>query len=435
MTQIDTPLRLGIAGLGVVGATTAKIIIEQAEMIASRTGRPIVVSRVSARDPYKDRDFPIEGIEWEDDARNVAKADDVDVLVEAIGGSDGIAKEVVEIALAKGKPVVTANKALLAEHGIALAKLAEANNVTLAYEAAVAGGIPVVKALREGLAANQIEKVVGILNGTSNFILTHMQNEGSEFQEALDEASRLGYAEADPSFDIDGIDAAHKLSILTALAFGCRPDFNAVHIEGIRHIAKQDMKFAQELGYNIKLLAIASRTADGRIEQRVHPCMLPASSPIGVDDVYNAIVIEGDSVGRSTLEGRGAGGGPTASSVIADIMDIARGVNYPPYTLPLDKLSDAEFVPMDELSCAYYLRLSVLDQPGVLSEVTRIFTDSEISLCSFLQKSHQPEQAVQLIVTTHLTQEANMRAACAKINALDAVTEQVHLIRIEDFDS
>ena len=431
---MSSTLRVGIAGLGVVGSEVAKILIEQKDLIAGRTGREITITRVSARDPYKERDFPVEGIEWEDDASNVAKAEDVDLVVEAIGGSDGIAKQVVETALVKGKPVVTANKALLAEHGIALAELAEANHATLAYEAAVAGGIPVVKALREGLAANNIERVIGILNGTSNFILTHMQNEDSEFEDALAEASRLGYAEADPSFDIDGIDAAHKLSILTALAFGCKPDFHKVHIEGIRHIAREDMKFAQELGYNIKLLGIARRTSSGKIEQRVHPCMLPASSPIGVDDVYNAIVIEGDAVGRSTLEGRGAGGGPTASSVIADIMDIARGVHYAPYTLPLSSLQEIEFAPMEELKSAYYLRLSVLDKPGVLSEVTRIFSENNISLCSFLQKSHQPEQAVQLIVTTHPTVESSMRHAMTAINALDAVTEKTHLIRIEHFD-
>ncbi len=431
---MSDPLKIGIAGLGVVGSGVAKILIEQAELIAGRAGREIKITRVSARDPYKTRDFPIDGIEWVDDAREVAGADDVDLLVEAIGGSEGIAKEVVEIALGAGKPVVTANKALLAEHGIALAELAEENGVTLAYEAAVAGGIPVVKALREGLAANYIEKVVGILNGTSNFILTHMQNEGSEFEDALAEASRLGYAEADPSFDIDGIDAAHKLSILTALAFGCKPDFHKVHIEGIRHIAKEDMKFAQELGYNIKLLGIARRREDGRVEQCVHPCMLSASSPIGVDDVYNAIVIEGDSVGRSTLEGRGAGGGPTASSVIADIMDIARGVNYPVYRLPLAKLKEIEFVSMDELKSAYYLRLSVLDKPGVLSQVTQIFSDNDISLCSFLQKSRQPEQAVQLVMTTHQTQESHLRKAIDEINALDSVVEKIHLIRIEHFD-
>jgi homoserine dehydrogenase len=430
---MNTPLNIGIAGLGVVGATAAQILQKQADMIAGRTGREIKVVAVSSRDQSKDRGFDSSAMEWFADARDLAKSDNVDLVVEAIGGSEGIAKEVVEIALQQGKPVVTANKALLAEHGIALAELAEKHQVTLAYEAAVAGGIPVVKALREGLAANQIEKVVGILNGTSNFILTHMHHQGSEFEEALSEASRLGYAEADPSFDIDGIDAAHKLSILTALAFGCKPDFAKVHIEGIRHITKQDMQFAQELGYNIKLLGITQRGANGKIEQRVHPCMLPASSPIGVDDVYNAIVIEGDAVGRSTLEGRGAGGGPTASSVIADIMDIARGVTYPPYTLPLSQLEEVAFTPIDYLQSAYYLRLSVLDQPGVLSEVTRIFSENDISLCSFLQKSHQPEQAVQLVVTTHKTVEQNMRKACDAINALSAVTEKTHLIRIEDF--
>lgn len=426
-------LKIGIAGLGVVGSAVAKILLEQADLLESRTLRPLKLVAVSARDAESDRGVNLDKIRWEPDALELAKADDIDVLVETIGGSEGIAKQVVEAALASGKQLVTANKALIAVHGIELAELAEANHVTIAYEAAVAGGIPVVKTIREGLAANRIDKVVGILNGTSNFILTHMQNEGSEFEDALAEAARLGYAEADPSFDIDGIDAAQKLSILTALSFGCLPDYDAVHVEGIRNIAKADMRFANELGYNIKLLGITQRTKTGAIEQRVHPCMLPASSPIGVDDVYNAIVIEGDAVGRSTLEGRGAGGGPTASSVVADLMDIARGVRYPLYTLPINKLDAADFVAMDELQSAYYLRLTVLDQPGVLSDVTEIFADYRISLRSFMQKSRQPEKAVQLVVTTHVTQESDMSQAIEAINQLDAVTEPVHMIRIELF--
>lgn len=431
---MSKPFNVGIAGLGVVGGTTAKMLIEQSELIASRVGRPIVVTAVAARAQNKDRGFSLEGVRWEADPLAIASTDDIDLVVEAVGGSEGIAKELVETALRNAKPVVTANKALLAEHGVALAELAEDNGVTLAYEAAVAGGIPVIKTIREGLAANRIDKVIGILNGTSNFILTHMQNEGSEFDEALAEASRLGYAEADPSFDIDGIDAAHKLSILSALAFGCKPDFASVHTEGIRHIAKQDMKYAQELGYNIKLLGIARRNKEGKIAQRVHPCMLPANSPIGVDDVYNAIVIEGDAVGRSTLEGRGAGGGPTASSVIADIMDLARGVSYPPYTLPLSQLANTPFASMDELRSAYYLRLDVLDQPGIVSQVTQVLARHDISLQSFLQKSHQPEQAVNLVMTTHVTQEAQMNAAIAGMELLSGVVDKVYKIRIEQFD-
>lgn len=427
-------LRIGIAGLGVVGAAVARRLVEEGELLASRCGRSLKLQAVSSRDAEKDRGFSLKGIRWESDPLELAEADDIDLLVETIGGSEGKAKDVVEAALKSGKPVVTANKALIAEHGLSLAEMAENNYATMAYEAAVAGGIPVIKTLREGLAANRISRVMGILNGTSNFILTHMQNEGCEFEEALAEATRLGYAEADPSFDIDGIDAAHKLSILTSLAFGCQPDFDEVIVEGIRQIEKEDIKQAADLGYSIKLLGITRKREDGRIEQRVHPCMLPVNSPIGVDDVYNAIVIEGDEVGRSTLEGRGAGGGPTASSVIADILDIARGVSYPPYTLPLSKLEALEFVAPDELVSAYYLRLKVLDKPGVLAEVTQIFSKQGISLRSFVQKSHQPEQSVQLVITTHSTQEANMLKAIEQINTLDAVQQQVHSIRIESFD-
>lgn len=417
---MSRPLRIAIAGLGTVGAAAFQLIRQQA--------LPLQIVAVSARDKTKDRGLDLAGIRWENDPLALASAPDIDVVVETIGGSEGIAKALVEVALQAGKDVVTANKALLAVHGVALAELAAQNNAMLAFEAAVAGGIPVVKTLREGLAANRYEKLIGILNGTSNFILTQMENEGFTFEEALAEATRLGYAEADPSYDIDGIDTAQKLSLIAALAFGSRPNFAAIPIEGIRHLSHLDMYFADELGYSIKLLGIACRHGDGRIEQRVHPCMLPADSPIGVDDVYNALVIEGHAVGRVTLEGRGAGGGPTASAVVADILDIARGNRY----LPFGRMQDCVFVPQDELRSAWYLRLAVLDQPGVLADVTRIFAEEGISLRSFLQHSHQPEQAVQLVLTTHITQEAAMRAAIAKMAALASVTEPPKAIRIEE---
>jgi homoserine dehydrogenase len=414
------PLRIAIAGLGTVGAAVFKLVQQQSV--------PVQIVAISARDKTKDRGLNLAGVRWESDPLALASATDVDVIIETIGGSEGAAKDLVEAALANGKDVVTANKALLAVHGEMLAKLAEQHSRMLAFEAAVAGGIPVIKTLREGLAANAYEKIIGILNGTSNYILWRMENEGFTFEEALAEATQLGYAEADPSYDIDGIDTAQKLSLLTALAFGCAPAVAAIPIEGIRNLSHLDMYFADELGYTIKLLGIACRHADGRIEQRVHPCMLPADSPIGVDDVFNAIVIEGEPVGRITLEGRGAGGGPTASAVVADVLDIARGNRY----LPFGKVTAAKFVPNDELTSAWYLRLAVKDEPGVLADVTRIFAEEKISLLSFLQHSHQPEQAVQLVLTTHVTQEAAMRRAIAKIDALASVTEKPTAIRIEE---
>lgn len=415
-----SPLRIGIAGLGTVGAATLRLI--------QRQSLPLKIVAVSARDRQKERGLDLSGIRWEEDPLALAKAEDIDVVVETIGGSDGVAKALVEATLRAGKDVVTANKSLLATHGVKLAQLAEQHGAMLAFEAAIAGGIPVVKTLREGLAANRYEKILGILNGTSNFILTHMENDGVDFDEALAEATRLGYAEADPSYDIDGIDTAQKLSLLAALAFGCEPDVGAIAVEGIRDLSHLDMYFADELGYSIKLLGIACRRDDGRIEQRVHPCMLPADSPIGVDDVYNALVIEGEPVGRITLEGRGAGGGPTASAIVADILDIARGNRY----LPFGKMQAAEFVPMHELLSAWYLRLAVKDEAGVLAEVTRTLAIEGISLQSFLQHSHQPEAAVQLVLTTHVTNEAAMRRAIAAISQLPQVTKPPKAIRIEE---
>lgn len=416
----EKKLRIGIAGLGTVGAATFNLIREQS--------LPLEIVAVSARDKSKDRGLDLSNVRWENDPMALATASDIDVVVETIGGAEGVAKALVEEALAAGKDVVTANKSLLATHGKSLAALAEKNGKMIAYEAAVAGGIPVIKTLREGLAANRFEKVIGILNGTSNFILTKMEEEGINFETALAEATRLGYAEADPSYDIDGIDTAQKLSLLAALAFNCEPDFAAIPIEGIRNLSHLDMYFAGELGYNIKLLGVAVRRTDGSIERRVHPCMLPANSPVGVGGVFNAIVVDGSAVGRVTLEGRGAGGGPTASAVVADILDIARGNRY----LPFGKINAAKFVPNDEFTSAWYLRLAVKDESGVLADVTRIFADEKISLLSFLQHSHQPEEAVQLVLTTHITQEAAMRRAMAKIAALPSVTEKPTAIRIEE---
>jgi homoserine dehydrogenase len=425
------PLSIAVAGLGTVGSGVLKLLRDNADVVAARAGRPIAVTAVSARDRTRDRGVPLSGLRWYEDAVALAANPAVDVVVEAIGGADGPALALVRAALAAGKPVVTANKAMLAVHGATLAREAEERRVPLAFEAAVAGGIPVIKALREGLAANRILRIAGILNGTCNYILTQMRERGREFAEVLADAQRLGYAEADPSFDIDGVDAAHKLAILAALAFGRPVAFDAVHVEGIRTISALDIAFAGELSYRIKLLGIARRS-DGGVEARVHPCMVPASAPIArVDGVFNAVVAEGDFVGRVMLEGRGAGAGPTASAVVADLIDIARGRFTPVWGAGSAELSSAPSVPMSEHIGAYYLRLMVVDRPGVIADVTAVLRDLGISLESMLQRGRAPGEAVPVVLVTHETQEAAMREALSRIAALDAVLEAPTLIRIE----
>jgi homoserine dehydrogenase len=425
---MSKPLSIGVAGLGTVGAGVLKLLAANGEIVAARAGRPVTVGAVSARSRGRDRGVPVDGLRWHDDPVALAADPGVDVVVELIGGSGGPARALVEAAIAAGKPVVTANKALLAVHGAAIAEMAEARGVALAFEAAVAGGIPAIKGLREGLAANRLKRVAGILNGTCNYILTVMREQGREFAEVLAEAQALGYAEADPSFDIDGVDAAHKLAILAALAFGRPVDFGAVHVEGIREVTAMDIAFAGELGYRIKLLGIAGRD-DAGISARVHPCMVPVAAPIArVDGVFNAVVAEGDFVGRVMLEGRGAGAGPTASAVVADLIDIARGRHTPVWGGALDA---APAVPMERHRGAYYLRLMVLDRPGVIADVTGILRDQAISLESMLQRGRAPGEAVPVVLTTHDCEEAAMRAALDRIAALDAVLEKPALIRIE----
>jgi homoserine dehydrogenase len=425
------PLSVAVAGLGTVGAGVLTVLRGNAELVAARAGRPIAVTAISARDRTRDRGVPLGGLRWYDDPVALAADPAVDVVVEVIGGSEGPARELVRAALEQRKPVVTANKALMAVHGAELAALAEHAGVPLAFEAAVAGGIPVIKALREGLAANRISRVSGILNGTCNYILTVMRERGREFAEVLADAQKLGYAEADPSFDVDGIDAAHKLAILAALAFGRPVAFEAVHVEGIRAISALDIGFAGEFGYRIKLLGIARQT-EGGIEARVHPCMVPQASPLaGVDGVFNAVVAEGDFVGRVMLEGRGAGAGPTASAVVADLIDIARGRATPVWGAASGALSDAPSVPMSQHFGAYYLRLMVVDRPGVIADVTAVLRDSGISLESMLQRGRAPGESVPVVLVTHETNEAAMRAALLRIAALDAVLEAPTLIRIE----
>ncbi len=425
------PLRVGIAGLGTVGAGVLRLLRENAEVITARAGLPIVVTAVSARDRSRNRGTDLAAYAWHENPLGLASDPAVDVVAELIGGTGNPARSLVEASLRAGRHVVTANKALLALHGAELAGAAEAGGAVLAFEAAVAGGIPVIKAVREGLAGNRIRRVTGILNGTCNYILTQMRERGREFADVLADAQRLGYAEADPSFDVDGVDAAHKLAILAALAFGRPVRFADVHVEGIRAVSALDQSFARELGYRIKLLGIARQTTAG-IDTRVHPCMVPEAAPLArVDGVYNAVVVETDFAGRLMLEGRGAGAGPTASAVVADLIDIARGRAVPVWGTGPGSLSAEPSVPMSAITGAYYLRLVVTDRPGVIADVTCALRDAGVSLESMLQHGRSPGEAVPIVLVTHETREANMRAALAEIERLDSVLERPSLIRIE----
>ncbi len=424
-------LRIGIAGLGTVGASAIKVLGDHADLLAARCGRPMQVTAVSARNRDRDRGIDLAAFRWFDDPVALAVDPSVDVVVEVIGGSDGPARDVVEAAIGAGKSVVTANKALMALHGPDLARKADAAGVTLAYEAAVAGGIPAIKGIREGLAANVFSSVVGILNGTSNFILTEMRETGRDFNDVLAEAQQLGYAEADPTFDVDGIDAAHKLALLAAIAFNADVDFGSLHIEGIRQISALDIAYADELGFRIKLLAIA-RNDDAGLELRVNPCMVPQDRPIAkVEGVFNAVQASGDHVGQVMMVGQGAGGGPTASAVVADLVDIARGLRVPTFGIPADALQPATVLPTTSRSGEYYVRLMVVDRPGVIADITAIMRDQSVSVESFLQRGRSPGDAVPLIIVTHDTTEAAMDRVLSAIGDLDHVVEPPKMIRIE----
>ncbi len=424
-------LRIAIAGLGTVGAGVVGLLARNASLVESDCGRTIGIVAVSARDRGRDRGVDLSQFRWAGDARRLADDPDVDVVVELIGGEDGVALDLARRTLAAGKHFVTANKALLAVHGTELARAADRAGVHVGYEAAVAGGIPVVKALREGLAANRVRRVYGILNGTSNYILTVMREEGAAFDDVLAEAQRLGYAEADPTLDVEGGDAAHKLAILAALAFRRPVDFDGVHVEGIRQVAPVDIAFAREFGYRIKLLAIAQDGPHG-VEQRVHPSMVPESGAIAhIDGVFNAVVVDGDAAGVTTLVGAGAGAGPTASAVVADLADIARGVRLPMFATPGPDLVPRPAVAVDRRHGAYYVRLMVIDQPGVMADISAILRDEAISVGSLLQRGRDPGETVPVVMTTHEAPESSMRRACGRIAALASVTEPPLTIRIE----
>ncbi len=428
-------LRIGIAGLGTVGGGVIKMLEAHGDEIARKAGRHIEVAAVNARDKFKQRSVDISKYHWVKDPHEIGMMDGIDVVVETIGGEKGVAASVIETAIRNGKHVVTANKALLAARGYELAALAEEHGVTLNFEAAVAGGIPIIKALREGFAGNRIESVYGILNGTSNYILTEMRNSGRNFGEVLLEAQDKGYAEADPTFDIDGIDAAHKLSILTALAFGVKADFDKIDISGIRNITTQDIDFARELGYRIKLLGIARREG-AAIAQSLEPCLVPTDSPMGsVEGVYNAVFVEGDFVGQALLEGRGAGEGPTASAVLSDLIDLARGSHFPAFGVPVEALKPHNPVSPEDIINEQYMHLVVLDQPGVIADVAAILRDFNISIEAMLQRGRAPGQNVSVVITTHDCSKAAIAAAAQKIAGLEAVNAPPTVLRIEQFRS
>ena len=426
------PLRVAIAGLGTVGAAVADLILSRNTLINARCGREILISAVSARDRHRDRGVDLTGIDWFEDAAKMAMEADAEVVLELIGGEEGIAKTVCENAISSGRHVVTANKALLAMHGTALAKAAENASVGLLYEASVAGGIPVIKSLREGFAGNKISSVHGILNGTCNYILTTMRETGREFDDVLTEAQDLGYAESDPSVDVDGIDAAHKLALLASVAFGAEVNFHAVHVEGIQFISADDIAFASELGYRIKLLGIANQTELG-VEQRVHPAMVPIDSPLAhVEGVFNAVVVEADAIGTSVLQGKGAGAKPTASAVVSDLIDIARNTVLPTFSVPLSELSQPKTVSLDNRQGPYYLRLMVLDRPGVIADVSAALKEEGVSVEVLLQRGRSEEGSVPVVLKLHETVEANVRRAVEQIAQLDSVVERPCMIRIEE---
>lgn len=424
---MTTPLKIGIAGLGNVGADVFRLLREHAALLADRAERQIIVTAVSARDRYKDRGIDIANVKWHDDPVLLADDPDVDVVVELMGGATGAAFDLIQKALSNGKKIVTANKALLALRGAEVMQMGG----TVAFEAAVAGGIPIIKGLKEGLAANRIRAVYGILNGTCNFILSEMTATGRNFGDVLKEAQAKGYAEADPAFDIDGIDAGHKLSILSGIAFGCLPDFKSVVVKGIRGVSALDIAFAQELGYSVKLLGIA-RWTDKGVEQSVEPCLVPKVSPIAaVSGALNAVYVDGDYVGKVLFMGAGAGGRPTASAVVSDIVDMARGRSLPLFgTVGAQPLKPAAL--SERLGC-YFLRLMVLDQPGVIADVSAILRDHRVSLESVLQRGRDPGQPVPVILTTHETTEADIQAVAEKIAQLKTSAELPHVMRIETF--
>ncbi len=428
---MSKPLKVAIAGLGNVGIGVVKILEEHKELIADRAGREIAISAVSARSKDQDRGVDLSPYQWVDNAAEMADLDDVDIVVELIGGEDGIAYELSKNSLKNGKALVTANKAMVAHHGALLADMAQDAGVVLRYEAAVAGGIPIIKSIGEGLAANKLSQVYGIMNGTTNYMLTHMESRGLTYDEILAEVQELGYLEADPALDLDGIDAAHKLAILSSVAFGTKTDFESVYIEGIRNIESVDIEYGKELGYRIKLLGI-TKYEDGNLSQRVHPVMIDRELPIAsVMDGFNAIVVDGDYIDRTFYNGRGAGEGPTASAVVADLIDIARGHSGPAFFKPASKLIEAAPVSINRRKGAYYVRLHVEDHAGVIADITAALKHTNVSVETMLQKGTEKDGTVYVVIVTHETTEVAMKDAINRIKEVSSVIETPQSIRIE----
>ncbi|WP_062763122.1 homoserine dehydrogenase [Falsirhodobacter sp. alg1] len=427
---MPAPLRIGLAGLGTVGIGVIEIIQNHAEMIAMRAGRPIIITAISARDPKRDRGIDLSGFAWEDDPVALARRDDVDILVEVMGGHEGAARAATEAALEAGKDVVTANKALLAHYGQALAEKAEAAGCTIRFEAAVAGGIPIIKSLTEGLAGNSIRRVMGVMNGTCNYILTRMEDAGLPYEMVFEEARALGYLEADPNLDVGGIDASHKLSLLSSIAFGTKVAFDGIEMEGIGAISVDDIQRAGDMGYRIKLLGVAQMTGRG-LEQRMTPCLVPQDSPLGqLSGGTNMVVVEGDAVGQIVLRGAGAGRGPTASAVMGDVIDLARGIRTPVFGIPATKLAETVSAHSAAPS-AWYLRIRLVDKPGALAKVATKLGDAGVSINRMRQYGHSDGDAPVLIVTHKATRD-DILTAMAAARATNVVVGEPVALRIED---
>jgi len=434
------PIQVGLLGIGTVGGGTFTVLSRNEAEITRRAGRPIRITQVADKNLELARQVTGGKVAVTDDAFAVVDNPEIDIVVELIGGY-GIAKELVLKAIENGKHVVTANKALLAVHGNEIFAAAQRKGVMIGFEAAVAGGIPIIKALREGLTANRIQWIAGIINGTTNFILSEMRDKGLSFDAVLKEAQRLGYAEADPTFDVEGVDAAHKLTIMAAIAFGIPMQFDKAHIEGISKLEAADIKYAEQLGYRIKLLGITKRRSKG-VELRVHPTLIPAKRLIAnVEGAMNAVLVQGDAVGSSLYYGKGAGAEPTASSVIADLVDVTRMKTADPenrvphLAFQPDAVSDMPILPMADVECGYYLRMRVEDKPGVLADITRILADQQISIDAMIQREPaEGEQQTDIIILTHIAREAQVDAAIAKIEALPVVSGRIIRLRLEELN-